>query len=130
RLCPTLSTTAASWYAAWANANAATRAQIHTLHRAALRLRVDGVVISRINLRIKTIAPTDAIPVSVCDAKLAPDHAWTTPRAVVLQTTVHVIRLTHVNTDRVELRGRNRVDELPRRTLIVTDVQATIVSDH
>src|SRR6185369_17821690 len=32
--------------------------------------------------------------------------------------------------DRVELRGGDRVDELPRRALIVADVQPTIVSDE
>src|SRR6185369_1880669 len=102
-----------------------------SLHRATLRLRVDDVVISRIDLRVETIAAADAIPVSVRDAVLkAARLTWTTPRAVVLQTTVDVVRLTHVDADRVELRGGNRVDELPRRALIIACVQAAVVSDH
>src|SRR5262249_6748460 len=53
-------TAAASWYAARSNAYAATGAQIKTLHRAALRLGIDGVVVSRIDLRVKTVATADA----------------------------------------------------------------------
>src|SRR6185295_17202662 len=125
------STAAASWHAARSNAYAAAGAHIQTLHRAALRLGIDGVVISRIDLRVKTIATADAIPVSVRDSVLqAARLAWTTPRAVVLQTAVHVVRLTHVDSDRVELRGGNRIDKLPRRALIVADVQAAVISDH
>ena len=82
-------------------------------------------------MRVKTVATTDAIPVSIRDAGLQVARlAWSTPRTVVLQTTVNVIRLTHVNTDRIKLCGGNRIDEFPRRALIVADVQAAIVSDH
>ena len=125
------STSTASRHAARSNAYAAASAQIQTLHRAALRLGIDDVVISRIDLRVKTVTAADAIPVSIRDSVLkAARLAWTTPRAVVLQTAVDVIRLTHVNSDRVELRGGNRIDKLPRRALIVADVQAAVVSDH
>src|SRR6185369_5887408 len=118
-------------HAARSNAYAAASAQIQTLHRAALRLGVDNVVISRIDLGVKAVAAADAIPVSIRDSVLkAARLAWTTPRAIVLQTAVHVIRLTHVESDRVELRRGNRIHKLKRRALIVADVQAAVVSDH
>src|SRR6185295_19368571 len=100
-------------------------------HRATLRLGIDNVVISRIDLGVKTVAAADAKPIGIRDSVLkAARLAWTTPRAVVLQTAVYVIRLTHVHSDRVELRGGNRIHKLKRRALIVADVQAAVVSDH
>ena len=97
----------------------------------ALRFRVNDVVVRRIDLRVKAVAAGDAIPISVGNSHLQISRlAWTTPRAVVLQSAVHVIRLTHIDADCVELRGRNRVDELPGRALIVTNVQTTVVTNQ
>src|SRR5688572_18811061 len=117
--------------AARSNTHASSRAQIQTLHCSTLRFRVNDVVVRRINLRVKAVAAGDAIPISVGNSYLQISRlAWTTPRAVVLQSAVDVIRLTHIDADCVELRGRNRVDELPGRALIVTNVQTTVVTNQ
>src|SRR4029079_3732982 len=55
---------------------------------------------------------------------------WTSPGSVVLQSAINVIRFAHVGGHRIELRRRYRVNELPGRTLIVTDIQPAIVSDQ
>src|SRR5687768_5807843 len=95
--------------AARSNTHASSRAQIQTLHGSALRFRVNDVVVRRINLRVKAVAAGDAIPISVGNSYLQISRlAWTTPRAVVLQSAVDVIGLTHIDADCVELRGRNR----------------------
>src|ERR1044072_813787 len=97
-----LSTATSLRNATRSNADAATSAQIQTLHRAALRLGIDDVVISRIDLSVETIAAADAIPVSIRDSVLKTSRLiWPPPRAVVLQAAVDVVRLTHIDSDSV-----------------------------
>src|SRR5262249_23638756 len=55
--------------------------------------------------------------------------AGAAPIAVVLQAAANVVGLSHVSRDRVELRRRDGVDELPRRGLVVTDIQTAVVAD-
>src|SRR5262245_10971287 len=131
-----------------ADRDATARLQIEPLHIAVLRLGVDRRVISRVDLRIKTVASADAVPVGVdysaaaaTTATTATTAAATTtaasarltraaPTAVILQAAANVVRLSHVHGDRVELRRRNVVDELPSRGLVVADIQTAVVADN
>ena len=112
------------------NANAASGAQVDSTHGAILRFRIDDVVVGRIGLRIEPIAAARAIPVGVSNARSAARLTRPSPRTVVLQTAIDVIRLAHVSRDGIELRRRNRADEFPRRALIVTNIEAAIVADQ
>jgi hypothetical protein len=88
-------------------------------------------VIRRIDLCVETIAACNTEPVGIRDpGLLVSSLAWTTPRSVILQTTVNVVRFPHVHANRIKLRGGNSVDELPVLALIVANVHAAIVADQ
>src|SRR5262245_30190787 len=128
-----------------ADRDAAARFQIETLDITVLRFGVDRRVIGRVDLRIKTVASADAVPVGVDDAATTPATAAATattaaaaasarlaraaPTAVILQSAANVVRLSHVHGDRVELRRRDVVDEFPSRGLVVADIQTAVVAD-
>src|SRR5262249_17025108 len=140
-----------------ADRDAAASLQIEPLNIAVLRFGVDRRVISRVDLRIKTVASADAVPVGVHDSSPCPSTvpaapppphpppppapaptapaataaasarlARAAPTAVILQASANVVRLSHVHSDRVELRRRDVVDELPGRGLVVADIQPTV----
>src|SRR5262245_38705122 len=134
-----------------ADRDAAASLQIETLNIAVLRFGVDRRVISRVDLRIKTVASADAVPVGVDDSAAATATATAAatttaaaaataaasaslaraaPTAVILQASANVVRLSHVHSDSVELRRRDVVNELPSRGLVVADIQTAVVADN
>src|SRR5262245_20426260 len=134
-----------------ADRDAAASLQIETLNIAVLRFCVDRRVISRVDLRIKTVASADAVPVGVDDSAAATATATAAatttaaaaataaasaslaraaPTAVILQASANVVRLSHVHSDSVELRRRDVVNELPSRGLVVADIQTAVVADN
>src|SRR5262245_18865191 len=126
-----------------ADRDAAASLQIETLNIAVLRFGVDRRVISRVDLRIKTVASADAVPVGVDDSAAATTTAAAAataaasaslaraaPTAVILQASANVVRLSHVHSDSVELRRRDVVNELPSRGLVVADIQTAVVADN
>ena len=104
-------------------------AKIDPCHVAVLRLGIENVRIGRICLSIEAIATADAEPIGISNARIAACLAGPCPRAVILQAAVNVIRFAHVCRDRIKLRGHNRVDEFPGVTLVITHVQAAIISN-
>src|SRR5262249_52734512 len=83
------------------------------------------------SLRIKTIAAAGTEPIGIGDALIATRLAWTTPGTVVLQSAIHVIRPAHVYGNRVELGCHDAgVDEFPRVSLIISDIEAAVISDQ
>ena len=81
-------------------------------------------------MRVKTIAAAGAKPIGVGNARVAARLARTAPRTVVLQATINVIRFPHIGSHSIKLTRDNRIDELPGVTLIVSDIQAAIVSNQ
>src|SRR5262249_48139755 len=75
-------------------------------------------------------APATPPPAAAKTAAAGARLARAVPTSVVLQTAANVIRFSHVSRDGVELRRRDVVDELPRRALVVTDIQSAVVADH
>src|SRR5262249_2440908 len=126
-------------------ADGAPTLRIEALNIAIRRCGVGGRVGNRVDLRIKPGPPADAVPVGVGDAATATATATgaaattaaaasarlarAAPTAVILQASANVVRLSHVHGDRVELRRRDVVDELPSRGLVVADIQTAVVPD-
>src|SRR6185369_1098665 len=109
------------------NIHSATGAQVEPGHVSVLRFRVNDVVVSWIDLRVKSVTAARPEPIGVRDAGTAAAAEATTtasclaraaPRTVVLQSAANVIRLTHVNRDCIEERRGNRINEFPDRVMI------------
>ncbi len=128
---PLASWTALAWTGGGARpyVDASARSHVQALHIAALGFDVDGVVISRIDLNVKSIASADSIPVRVTDARVASGRARPSPCSVVLKAAIDEVRLAHIDRDRISLRQCDRVHEFPRRALIVSHIQSAVVAD-
>src|SRR5205823_2072379 len=104
------------------------RGVVEATDRAALRLGVDGVRVTRVLLRHEAVATADREPHRVGDRTL-PASARSTPRAVVLEPAADAIRNLEIIAQVVELSDRKGVREDVRAALIERDRDAAVVAD-
>ena len=94
---------------------------------AALRFGIDVRRIARIGEHPEAVAAVEILPLRLGDA--AGKLRLADPRAVVLESAVHLVRLVHVDAHVVELRDRQRLRLPPLVPGIVGVPQAAVVAD-
>ena len=93
--------------------------QIVMIHIAPLVHRIALTRFSRDRSHIKTIAKQNLLPLAIFDATIYPMIRRTYPAAIVLQTTINVVRLLIVHVNVIKLTHRNVLRIAPRFTTII-----------
>jgi hypothetical protein len=76
----------------------------------------------------ESVAARHRVPVVLADPFLEQGGAWPAPAAVVLQAAAHVVGLTQVVRDVIELRQLHVVDDLPRGGAVVADLVSAVAA--
>ena len=113
------------------DADAAAGLAVVAHHSPALRFRVHGVGIGRIDARNKSIAAGGDVPVRVHDAVHIARSRRAAPAEVILRAAVDVIKRRGViDVDIVELKRRQVRFELPELAAVVGFVDAAVAADE
>ena len=104
------------------------RIPIPMIHVTPLIHRIALARFSRNRCHIKTIAKQNLLPLAILNTTLNPMVSRTIPTAIVLQSTIHIVRFLIVYIYMVKLPHRNVLCISPSFTPIVRNIQPPIVA--
>ncbi|MBA7685590.1 hypothetical protein ES703_94015 [subsurface metagenome] len=78
-------------------------------------------------MSIESVSSSDCIPIIIGDSRRIQGSAGTAPAPVILQSAVDIIRVSHIDTDLVDLGQGHVLNRMPAFSSIIRDVDASVI---